>query len=159
MFMCLYLIEKNMSKIVLLDNIRSMQNVGAIFRNADGSGFDKLILTWYTPFPPRNDISKTALWSQTWIDWEYYENWWEILNKLKKDWYKIYSVELTEDAIDYTKLFEENNENIVLIMWNEVSWVSKDFLDLSDKKVIIPMRWKKESLNVSVAAWIVMYAI
>ena len=148
-----------MSKIILLDNIRSMQNVWAIFRNADGSGFDKLILTWYTPTPPRSDISKTALQAETWIDWEFYEDWIEILNKLKQDWYKIYSVELTDDAIEYTKLFEENNEKIVLIMWNEVSGVSEKFLDLSDKKVIIPMRWKKESLNVSVAAWIVMYAI
>jgi len=148
-----------MSKIILLENIRSMQNVGAIFRNADGSWFDKLILTGYTPTPPRNDISKTALWAQDWIDWEYYKNPLEILDKLKKQNYKIYSVELTSDAIEYTKLFEEKNENIVLIMWNEVLGVSKKLLDLSDKKVIIPMRGKKESLNVSVAAWIVMYAI
>lgn len=148
-----------MSKIILLDNIRSMQNVGAIFRNADGSGFDKLILTWYTPFPPRSDISKTALQAETWIDWEYFEDSLEVIKKLKKDWYNIYSVELTDDAIEYTKLFDENNENIVLIMWNEVKWVSQELLDLSDKKVIIPMRWQKESLNVSVAAWIVMYAI
>lgn len=148
-----------MSKIILLDNIRSMQNVGAIFRNADWSGFDKLILTWYTPTPPRWDISKTALGAQTWIDWEYFENSLEVIRDLKDKWYKIYSVELTDDAIDYRELFNQDNKNIVLIMWNEVSWVSKELLDLSDKKVIIPMRWKKESLNVSVAAWIVMYAI
>jgi tRNA G18 (ribose-2'-O)-methylase SpoU len=148
-----------MRKIVLLDSIRSMQNVWAIFRNADWAWFDKLILTGYTPTPPRNDISKTALWAQTWIDWEFYEDWLEILKKLKKDWYKIYSVELTDDAIDYKELFNKKEERVCLIMWNEVSWVRKEFLDLSDKKVIIPMRWKKESLNVSVAAWIVMYAI
>ena len=148
-----------MSKIILLDNIRSMQNVGAIFRNADGSGFDKLILTGYTPTPPRSDISKTALHAETWIDWEYYENSIEIIKKLKRDWYKIFSVELTDDAINYTELFNQIQDKIVLIMWNEVAWVSKELLDLSDKKVIIPMRWKKESLNVSVAAGIVMYAI
>jgi len=148
-----------MSKIILLDNIRSMQNVWAIFRNADGSAFDKLLLTWYTPTPPRNDISKTALWAQTWIDWEYYEESFDIIKKLKSEWYQIWSVELTSDAVDYTKLFEQKNENIVLIMWNEVAGVSQKLLDLSDKKVIIPMRGKKESLNVSVAAWIVMYAV
>ena len=148
-----------MSKIVLLDSIRSMQNVWAIFRNADWAWFDKLILTWYTPYPPRSDISKTALWAQDWIDWEFYENWLEILKKLKKNWYKIFSVELTSDAINYTELFKEKFDKICLIMWNEVSWVRKEFLELSDKKVIIPMRGKKESLNVSVAAWIVMYAI
>lgn len=147
-----------MPKIILLDNIRSMQNVWAIFRNADGSGFDKLILTWYTPTPPRSDISKTALWAQTWIDWEYYHDSLKIIKKLKEDWYKIFSVEITDDAIDYKELFKEKSDNILLIMWNEVSWVNQEILDLSDKKVIIPMEWKKESLNVSVAAWIVMYA-
>jgi len=148
-----------MSKIILLENIRSMQNVGAIFRNADGSGFDKLILTWYTPTPPRSDINKTALYAQNWIDWEYYSDSIEIVKKLKQDWYEIFAVELTADSIDYRELFKQSHDKIVLIMWNEVLWVSKTLLDLSDKKVIIPMRWKKESLNVSVAAWIVMYAI
>ncbi len=148
-----------MSKIILLDSIRSMQNVWAIFRNADWSWFDKLILTGYTPIPPRNDISKTALWAETWIDWEFYENWFEILKKLKKNWYKIYSVELTDDAVDYKELFNIKQEKVCLILWNEISWVRKNFLELSDKKVIIPMRGKKESLNVSVAAGIVMYAI
>ena len=81
------------------------------------------------------------------------------LGILKKDWYKIYSVELTEDSEDYTKLFNEKEEKVCLIMWNEISWVSQKLLDLSSKKIIIPMRWKKESLNVSVAAWIVMYAV
>ena len=148
-----------MTKIIFLENIRSMQNVGAIFRNAYWAWFDKVILTGYTPYPPRNDISKTALWAETWIDWEFYENKMEILQKLKKEWYKILAVELTSDAIEYTELFKEKNDKVVLIMWNEVSGVSKEILDLSDKKVIIPMRWKKESLNVSVAAWIVMYAV
>ena len=148
-----------MTKIILLDSIRSMQNVWAIFRNADWAWFDKLVLTGYTPTPPRNDISKTALWAQNWIDWEFYEDWLEALKKIKEEWFKIYSVELTPDAVDYRELFKEKNDKVCLIMWNEISWVRKEFLELSDKKVIIPMRWKKESLNVSVAAWIVMYAI
>jgi tRNA G18 (ribose-2'-O)-methylase SpoU len=148
-----------MTKIVLLESIRSMQNVGAIFRNADWAWFDKVILTWYTPYPPRNDISKTALGAQSWIDWEFYEDKMEILKKFKNDWFKIYSVELTNDAVDYKTLFTQKNNNIVLVLWNEVTWVSKEILDLSDKKVIIPMKGKKESLNVSVAAWIVMYAV
>ncbi len=148
-----------MNKIILLDSIRSMQNIWAIFRNADWAWFDKVILTGYCPTPPRSDISKTALWAQDWIDWEFFIDAEEVVRKLKKDWYKIYSVELTSDAVEYTKLFEEKNDKVLLIMWNEISWVSKKLLDLSDKKVIIPMRWKKESLNVSVAAGIVMYAV
>lgn len=148
-----------MSKIILLDSIRSMQNVGAIFRNSDWSGFKKVVLTWHCPFPPRSDISKTALGAQDYIDWEYYFDAEKYLKEIKNDWYKIYSVELTSDAVDYKELFNENEEKICLVMWNEITGVSKKILDLSDKKVIIPMRWKKGSLNVSVAAWIVMYAI
>lgn len=148
-----------MSKIILLDSIRSMQNVGAIFRNCDGAWFEKLILTWTSPTPPRNDISKTALWAETFIDWEYYSDPFEILKELKKDWYKIYSVELDERSINYKELFDRKEEKVCLVMWNEIKWVNKEIMDLSDEIVIIPMRWEKESLNVSVAAWIVMYAV
>jgi 23S rRNA (guanosine2251-2'-O)-methyltransferase len=148
-----------MSKIILLDNIRSMQNVWAIFRNADWSGFEKLLLTGYTPYPPRNDIAKTALWGEKFIDWEYFQYPLDILKDLKEQWYKIWSVELCEDSIDYKELFNIKEEKICLIMWNEVNWVSKKLLDISDKKIVIPMRWNKESLNVSVAAGIVMYAV
>ena len=147
-----------MPKIILLDSIRSMQNVGAIFRNADWAGFTKVILTRTTPTPPRNDIAKTALWSDTFIDWEYYQDPFEILEKLKSDGFKIYSVELDKRSIDYKELFTKNNEKVCLVMWNEIAWVNPKILDLSDEIVVIPMRWKKESLNVSVAAWIVMYA-
>lgn len=155
--MTLYL--NNMKKIILLDSIRSMQNVWAIFRNADGSWFSKVILAWHTPTPPRSDISKTALGAQTYIDWEYYENILEVLENLKQDWFQIFAVELTPEAIDYRTLFGEKFEKVCLVMGNEVSWVSQEVLDFCDKHVIIPMKWQKNSLNVSVAAGIVMYAI
>ena len=148
-----------MSKIILLDSIRSMQNVWAIFRNCDWSWFEKVILTGHCPTPPRNDISKTALWAQNWIDWEFFKDPFAVIKELKNDWYKIYSVELDDKSIDYTELFNKKEEKICLIMWNEITWVNKKILDLSDEIVIIPMRWKKESLNVSVAAGIVMYAV
>ena len=146
-------------KIIVLDSIRSMQNVWAIFRNADGSGFNKIILAWHTPTPPRSDISKTALWAETYIDWEYYEDIMVPLNELRADWYQILAVELTPEAIDYKTLFNYNKDKVCLVMWNEIAWVSQKVLDFCDKHVIIPMNWKKNSLNVSVAAWIVMYAL
>lgn len=145
-------------KIILLDSIRSMQNVWAIFRNADWAWFEKIILTWFTPTPPRWEIWKTALWAENSVIWEYCENTLDILNQLKKEWYKIYSVELAENSIDYREFFWKKQDKICLIMWNEVSWVSQNILDNSDKILMIPMMWKKNSLNVSVAAWIVMYA-
>lgn len=148
-----------MSKVIILDSIRSMQNVGAIFRNADGSGFDKIILAWHTPTPPRSDISKTALWAENYINWEYYEDIFDALKELKQQGYQIFAVELTPQAIDYKTLFHSNLEKVCLIVGNEVLWVSKEVLDFCDKHVIIPMIGKKNSLNVSVAAGIVMYAL
>ncbi len=145
-------------KIILLDSIRSMQNVGAIFRNADWSWFEKIILTWFTPIPPRGEIAKTALWSENTVVWEFYEDPIEVIDNLKKEWYKIISVELTPEALDYRKYFWKSEDNICLIMWNEVSWVSKELLDISDEHIMVPMLGQKNSLNVSVAAWIVMYA-
>lgn len=146
-----------MNKIVVLDSIRSMQNVWAIFRNADWSWFDKVILTWYSPFPPRWEIKKTALWAERWIDWEYYEDIIKYLKDIKNKGYKIYSVELDKKSINYKEVANSKDESICLVMWNEISWIWKEILDLSDKIISIPMKWKKESLNVSVAAWIVMY--
>lgn len=148
-----------MSKIIILDSIRSMQNVWAIFRNADGAGFDTVIMTGHTPHPPRNDISKTALWAEGFINWEYQKDIFETVSNYKKQGYKIYSVELDKRSVEYTELFKEKEEKVVLIMWNEITWVNPKLLDLSDKIVIIPMRGQKESLNVSVAAGIVMYAV
>lgn len=145
-------------KVLLLDNLRSMQNVGAIFRNCDGAGFEKIYLCGYTPTPPRNEISKTALTAQNTIDWEYYKNTEDVIWELKKQGFKIYSIELSEDAIDYKDLYENTPEDICFVLWNEVKGVAPNLLDISDKIVMIPMLWNKESLNVSVAAGIVMYA-
>lgn len=148
-----------MSKIIILDSIRSMQNVWAIFRNCDWSWFEKIILCWHTPTPPRNDISKTALWAENTVLWEYYEEIMDVLIDLKQKWYEIISIELTDKAINYKNLFWYKRDKIALIVWNEVYWISQKVLDFSDKHVIIPMVWHKKSLNVSVAAWIVMYAL
>lgn len=145
-------------KVLLLDSIRSMQNVGAIFRNCDGAGFEKIYLTWFCPTPPRWEISKTALQSEHTIDWEYYSDAHEILTILKNEGFKIYSIELSDNAIDYKDLYNNIPENICFVLWNEVKGVDNKILDISDEIVMIPMLGRKESLNVSVAAGIVMYA-
>lgn len=145
-------------KILLLDNIRSMQNVGAILRNCDGAGFQKVYLTGCTPTPPRNEISKTALGAQNTIDWEYFSDAQEVVELLQQQGVKIYAIELDEKSIPYSEFFWKTPKNICLILWNEVKWVQKNLLDISDEIVMIPMLGHKESLNVSVAAWIVMYA-
>ncbi|MDD4530461.1 MAG: TrmH family RNA methyltransferase, partial [Candidatus Gracilibacteria bacterium] len=93
-----------MKKYILLDNIRSLLNVGAIFRTVDGAGFDKVILTGFTPTPPRKEISKTAIGAEQYVDWEYYEDPTEILKELKKQGFKIITVEQTQKSIDFRKL-------------------------------------------------------
>ncbi|MDP5039039.1 MAG: TrmH family RNA methyltransferase [Candidatus Gracilibacteria bacterium] len=148
-----------MEKIMILDSIRSMQNVGAIFRNADGAGFNKIILCGHTPVLPRGDISKTALGAETFIDWEYYEDIMDVLNLYKEKGFKIFAVELTPKAIDYKKLFGTKLDKTCLVMGNEVLGVSQKVLEFCDEHIIIPMNGKKNSLNVSVAAGIVMYAL
>ena len=145
-------------KILLLENIRSMQNVGALFRNCDWAWFSKILLTGYTPFPPRWEISKTALGSQETIDWEYMKDTQYCISELKAAWYTIISIELHKYALDYKELYNNTPKKVVFILWNEVFWVSKKTLEISDKIVMIPMLWNKESLNVSVAWGIVMYA-
>ncbi len=103
-------------KILLLDNLRSMQNVGAIFRNCDGAGFEKIYLCGYTPTPPRNEISKTALSAQNTIDWEYYRDSQEVISRLKRENYKIYAVELHDHAMDYKMLYKNTPENICFVL-------------------------------------------
>ncbi|MCT4616983.1 MAG: RNA methyltransferase [Candidatus Gracilibacteria bacterium] len=145
-------------KYILLDSIRSMQNVGAVFRNCDGAGYDKIFLTGYTPTPPRNDIKKTAIGAENYIDWEYYKDPLEIIRKLKNKGVKIISVELTEDSVNYKKLGKKyENEDICLVLGNEINGVNEKILQISDNIAIIPMKGKKASLNVSVACGIVMY--
>lgn len=144
-------------KYILLESIRSMQNVGAIFRNSDWAWYTKLILTGHTPTPPRSDISKTALWAEETIDWEYFEDAISTVKDLKSKWFKIFAVELNDESVDYRDFYKQDLWDICLVMWNEVKWVSQEMLEIADKVVHIPMLWNKSSLNVSVAAWIVMY--
>ena len=107
-------------KVLLLDNIRSMQNVGAIFRSCDGAGFEKIYLTGCTPIPPRGEISKTALSAQNTIDWEYYASAQEVIAHLKQQDFKIYSIELDTRSIDYKILYKNTPENICFVLGNEI---------------------------------------
>lgn len=149
-----------MKKVVVLECIRSLQNVGVIFRNADGAWFDAIFLTGYTPTPPRKDISKTALGSEKTIHWEYYEHTEEILTKLKEQHFEIIAVETTEKAKDYkTLLYEPLLHHVCLIFWNEIEGIKPSTLKQADRHIMIPMLWMKRSLNVGVAAGIVMFAL
>ncbi len=142
-------------KAIILENIRSLNNVGAIIRTADGAWFDRVVCVGYTPTPPRKEISKTALGAENWVPWEYYEKIEDAIEVYRKLWCAIVVMEKNKKS---TSLFElEKNLSIALVMWNELEWVSETAQKMADHICHLPMLGKKESLNVAVAAWIGMY--
>lgn len=147
---------KKNKKYILLDSIRSCLNVWAIMRTCDWAWFNSIFLTWFTPIPPRKEISKTAIWAENYIDWEYYRDPIEIIEILKKDWVKIIVLEQNKKSIKLNDL-EKIDENICIVLWNEISWVNQKIIEKADILVEIPMLGKKQSLNVATSAWILMY--
>ncbi len=149
-----------MKKILILDSIRSVINIGAIFRTADAIGIDKIFLTGYCATPTdrfgreRNDFKKASLGSKTL--WEYQENILDLVEKLKKENFNIISVEQNKNSIDYKKIILK--ENNVVIMGNENFGVNEEVLKISDQIVELPMNGFKNSLNVSVTTGIILYS-
>jgi len=141
---------------LLLDSIRSLQNVGALFRTADGAGFSKVYLTGITPTPPRKEISKTALGAELFVPWEWYEDPVEILAKLRADGVRIIALEQSSKSIPYTEL-PAFPEGACLILGNEISGVSPGLMEFADVIIEIPMLGQKRSLNVGTAGGICMY--
>ena len=148
---------------LLLHNIRSAHNVGAIFRTADAAGVAKIYLSGYTPTPidrfgrPRKEIGKTALGGEHFIEWEYVKTSTKVIARLKKNGWRIVGVEQDARAVDY-RSFKKNGPTLI-IFGNEVRGISKALRDRCDTLVEIPMHGKKESLNVSVAAGIILFQL
>jgi len=155
--------KSNKQKIVILDNIRSVYNVGSIFRTSDALGVEKIYLCGCTPTPTdrfgraRQDLAKVALGAEKDIAWEYCDDIKEIIKKLRKEGYKIIAVEQDKKSTNYKK--SKIKLPIALIMGNEVSGIEKEVLKLADEILEIPMYGKKESLNVSVSFGIAGYQI
>ena len=146
---------------LILDNVRSMENVGSIFRTADAAGVSKIYLCGITPKPPRKEIDKTALGATDSVDWEYYEDIKTIIHKLKSDGVFIIAVEQEKRSVPYNKVRDnfllDLSEKTAFVVGNEVDGISKEILDLADVIAEIPMHGKKNSLNVSVATGIVLF--
>ena len=144
--------------VVILDNIRSRENVGSIFRTADAVGVAKIYLCGITPQPPHNKISKTALGAEKWVPWEYHKQTWRLIEKLKKEGYKVLALEKTKIAKNIFGIKAQNTQ-LVLVVGNEVLGLSPGVLKRSSGVVGIPMYGRKESLNVAVAFGIAVYAL
>ena len=143
-------------KIVILENIRSCHNVGAIFRTADGAGFDEVVLTGYTPAPPDRRIEKVSLGAENFIKWRQLENTAALISDLKKQNFKICALEQTPKSKNIFSV-KLPKTNFALVLGNEVEGVSPEVLALADDHFEIPMLGKKSSLNVSVAAGVAFF--
>jgi 23S rRNA (guanosine2251-2'-O)-methyltransferase len=154
--------------VVIAHNVRSAQNVGSIFRTAECLGVSKMFLTGYTPHPflegkdvyikqGQKFLTKTALGAENLVQWEKVKNAGNLIKKLKKEGFKIIALELDRRAVNIESF--EPKFPCVLILGNEVRGIDRKILKKCDKIIHIPMKGKKESLNVSIAAGIVIYKI
>lgn len=149
--------------ILILNDIRSIINVGAIFRTADAIGVDQIILAGVSPAPidrfgrVRADFAKASLGSEYSVSWGQSENIVKKIKDLKKQGYTIIAIEQTPISIHFKKYKLKKNQKIVIIPGNEVDGAPKQILKLSDVILELPMRGVKESLNVSVATGIILY--
>jgi tRNA G18 (ribose-2'-O)-methylase SpoU len=142
---------------VLLDNVRSLYNVGSIFRTSDAAGVEKIFLCGITGRPPRAEIHKAALGAEHSVPWEYYENQVKIIKKLKTTGHRIVILEHTDQPLLYHKVRYEFP--LCLVVGHEVSGVSDEVVALADMAIEIPMFGVKRSLNVAVAYGIAIYEI
>jgi 23S rRNA (guanosine2251-2'-O)-methyltransferase len=144
--------------IVVLDNVRSMHNVGSVFRTADGFLIEKIYLCGFTPQPPHRDIQKTALGATETVAWEYAEDTATLIKTLKKEGITVIAVEQVTNSI-LLQNFTCTTEKIVVVFGNEVDGVSDAVIALCDVAIEIPQLGTKHSLNVSVAAGIVLWKL
>jgi len=144
---------------LILPDIRSCHNVGAMFRTADAFGVDKIFLVGYTPHPPRPQIDKVSLGAEKWMEWQERRDLRRLVVALKKQGIKIIGLEKTKISQDIKDIKILDTGDFALIVGNEVDGIKPEILKLCNHVVHIPMMGKKESLNVSVAAGIAMYEL
>ena len=154
-----------MKNILILNDIRSVENVGAMFRTADAAGIDKIYLIGTTPTPidrfgrKRGDLAKSALGAEEYVAWEYKKTISPLLSKLKKEGFYIIAIEQDKNSVDYRKLKASSYKLKAFLVGTEVTGIPKNILKKCDIIAEIPMRGKKESLNVSVACGIALFRI
>lgn len=144
---------------LVLDNLRSGENVGSIFRTADAVGVSKIYLCGITPIPPHLKIAKAALGAEKYVPYEHHKQMPRLLRKLKGEGLMLITLEQAKNAENIFSYQFPKNKKIVLIVGNEIKGVNKKILSLADKIVEIPMRGRKESLNVAVATGIALYKL
>ncbi len=145
--------------IVVLDNVRSLNNIGSVFRTSDAFLIQAIYLCGITATPPHRDIHKTALGATDSVSWEYFIETRQAVEKLKSDGYRILSVEQVDEGISLDQLSIDPAQKTALVFGHEVKGVSQDIINLSDACIDIPQYGTKHSLNISVCAGIVLWEV
>ena len=151
--------SKKIPVSIVLDNVRSMHNVGSTFRTADAFRIEKIFLTGITGTPPNREMEKTALGATESVDWEYFENTAALLQKLKLEGYKIVIIEQTTESTPLQQFNVSKKEKYCLVFGNEVHGVSEEAIPMADVALEIPQEGTKHSLNISVCVGIVTWEI
>lgn len=145
--------------VVVMDNIRSMHNVGSVFRTADAFLLRGIYLCGYTPQPPHRDIHKTALGATETVDWTYFATTAEAVRSLKEDGYSVFAIEQTIGSVPLQEFSARHSGPLAVVFGNEVTGVGEEALALCDGSVEIPQWGMKHSLNISIAAGIVLWEL
>lgn len=143
--------------IIVLDNVRSLNNVGSVFRTADAFLVEAVYLCGITGTPPHKEIQKTALGATESVAWKYFKNTKEALKELKENNYIVYAIEQAESAIMLNNFMPQKRQKMAIIFGNEVKGVDQEVIDLSTDVIEIPQVGTKHSLNISVSVGIVMW--
>lgn len=143
--------------VIVLDNIRSLNNIGSVFRTADAFLVNTILLCGITATPPHRDIQKTALGATDSVNWKYYKKSVEAINELKAKGFTILAIEQTEDSISLKDFQPKAEENYAFVFGHEVRGVDQKIIDLSHFAIEIPQYGTKHSFNISVSAGIILW--
>ena len=142
---------------VVLDNVRSLNNIGSVFRTSDAFRVEHIALCGITATPPHREIHKTALGAEDSVEWSYHEDTVECVSALKERGYKVYAVEIAHEIIRVDDLKAVALDKVAIVCGNEIEGVQEEVMELCDGALEIPQEGTKHSLNVSCAAAIVMW--
>ena len=147
--------------VVVLDNVRSQHNVGAVFRTADAMRIERVLLCGICCCPPNPELHKTALGAEESVEWQYYKDTLEAVRALQENGYTVYAVEQAHNSVTLEEVAEQitNCPKIAIIMGHEVFGVQQEVIDICSQCIEIPQYGTKHSMNVSVTAGIVMYRL
>ncbi len=145
--------------VILLDNVRSQNNVGSVFRTSDAFRVEKIYLCGITSTPENREVHKTALGAEDAVDWEYVQDTLDVVQRLRNEGYRIYSIEQAENTTSLENFHINPEQKYALIFGNEVKGVQQEVIDASDHCIEIPQFGTKHSFNISVTAGIVLWQI